>query len=610
MYPMIIQQIWILLCGTLVFFMQAGFTCYEAGFVQSKNVISVSIENLLTFMITAGLFAFAGFPLMFGENIFTMPQSHYSYLFLHIMFAAVAVTIFAGAMSERSRLSALLTSSAVAAALIYPVYGRFVWGDMFGSAGAWLKELGYMDYAGASVVHTTAGFITLAGLIVVGSRRETKSGKSNIPLATLGVFILWFGWLGFNGGNQQVTLDKMGLVFLNTTLAATFGMGGALVTNFLVRRKGRYLISIFNGVLGGLVAITAASGWCTPWAALSIGFIAGAFADLSTLVLDKYHIDDVVNAIPAHLIGGICGILLLPFFVQGRYLQCASRIEQLGAQTLGMAVNFTWAFGLSLLMFFIIKKTMGIRVSPDEERKGLNIVEFNDIYSWESYMEISSYESQINDKNRLLMKQASLLSKTEAREKENLARSLHDGLGQSLAALKLLLQMNKSETSKQALDLTEASIAEMRNVLNDLRPAWLEDGLDNALAYMTESLNGLSDLSCTFSMEGELPAFDETVSLNIYRLIQEALTNVVKHSQATEARVTCRTKGDLALFTVEDNGVGFDPSDTGCGIGISSMTDRARMMGGNMKLTAGPGHGTKIEIEVPVNYGTDKDISR
>lgn len=602
---MITQQIWVLICGALVFFMQAGFTCYEAGFVQSKNVISVSIENLLTFMITVAMFISIGYYLMFGESIISMPSSHYSYLFLHIMFAAVAVTIFAGAMSERSKITALLTASIFAAGLIYPVYGRFVWGDALGGNFAWLHQLGFMDYAGASVVHTTAGFITLAGLIIVGSRTSTRTGKSNIPLATLGVFILWFGWLGFNGGNQQVDLDQMGLVFLNTTLSASFGMMGALVANLLRRRKGRYLISIFNGVLGGLVAVTAVSGWCHPLSAVIIGFIAGVCADLSTLILERYGIDDVVNAIPAHLVGGICGVLLLPWFIDKQYLLCDSRMEQFGAQCLGLMVNFGWAFGLSLLMFWAINKTIGIRVSGEDEKKGLNIVEFNDIYSWESYMEVSSYESQINEKNRLLMKQSKLLTKTEAQEKENLARSLHDGLGQSLAALKLLLKMNDSELSRKALDLTETSIGEMRNVLNDLHPAWLDEGLTKALAYMTESLDGIHGFECSLDVQDHVPDFDETVSLNIYRLIQESLTNVVKHSEATRAVVTCSfgPAKTSYTFTVADNGIGFDPNVIIHGIGLDSMKDRARMIGGDLHIITKPGKGTKVEIEVP--YGED-----
>jgi Amt family ammonium transporter len=276
-------------------------------------------------------------------------------------------------------------------------------------------------------------------------------------------------------------------------------------------------------------------------------------------------------------------------------------MEQFGAQCLGLAVNFGWAFGLSWLMFVIIKKTIGIRVSKEEESKGLNIVEFNDIYSWESYMEISSYESQLNEKNRLLMKQSKILSKTEATERENLARSLHDGLGQSLAALKLLLKMNDSELSRQALDLTETSIAEMRNVLNDLRPAWLDEGLPKALAYMTESLDKLDNFSCKLVVEGELPLFDEAVTLNIYRLIQEALTNVVKHSEATESTVTCRAKDELCYFRIKDNGVGFEPDDASYGIGIDSMRDRAKMIGGDLRITTKLGSGTTVEIEVP--YG-------
>jgi len=607
---MVTQQLWVLICGALVFFMQAGFTCYEAGFVQSKNVISVSIENLLTFMITVIMYIFIGFPIMYGENIFTMPPSDYGYLFLQIMFAAVAVTIFAGAMSERSKLSALLIASLFASALIYPAFGRWVWGASLGGGGAWLGRLGYIDYAGATVVHSTAGFITLAGLIVVGSRRDTKSGKSNIPLATLGIFILWFGWLGFNGGSQDTELDDMGLVFLNTTLAASFGMMGALITNLLIKRKGRYLISIFNGVLAGLVAITALSGYCLPWAAMIAGLIAGISADFTTVILEKYNIDDVVNAIPAHLTGGIVGALLLPFLIQSKYLQCPSRMEQFGAQVLGVAVDFAWSFGLAYIMFRLIKRTVGIRVSSDEEKKGLNIVEFNDLYSWESYMEISSYEEQINEKNELLMKQAKLLTKTEAQEKANLARALHDGLGQSLAALKLVLKMSPGAASAQALELTETSIAEMRNVLNDLRPAWLEKGLGSALEYMAENLSRLDGFTCTLKNAESIPTFDETISLNIYRLIQEAMTNVVKHSKATEAviEVTC-DGGEQCIFSVTDNGVGFDVNTVRRGIGMSSMSDRAKMIGGSFTLVSTPGRGTKVILKVPVNYGEDQNIS-
>ena len=598
-------QLWTLVCGALVFFMQAGFTCYEAGLVRSKNVISVSIENLLTLMITVVMFTFLGFPLMYGETVFTASPGRYAFLFLQIMFAAVAVTIFAGAMSERSRLTALLVASVVTAGLIYPVFGRWVWGTGGGFGSSWLGRLGYLDYAGATVIHSTAGFVTLAGLMVVGGRKEKMSGKSNIPLATLGVFILWFGWLGFNGGSQNVSFNQLGRVFLNTTLAASFGMMGALVTNLLIRRKGRYLISIFNGVLGGLVAITAMSGYCRPWAAIAAGFLAGAAADFSTVLLDKYQIDDVVNAIPAHLVGGVTGALLLPFLIEPQYLACGSRIEQFGAQTAGVAVNFAWSFGLALVMFRLIDRVMGIRVSEKDEKMGLNIVEFNDLYSWESYMEISSYEEQINEKNRLLMKEAQMLTRTEAEEKQKLARELHDGLGQSLAALRLVLLMGRNDTSGQALELVDSSIAEMRGVLNDLRPAWLEQGLEKALAYMAESLNRLDGFSCRLVVERSVPPFDETVSLNIYRMVQEALTNVVKHSKAASAVVTCGVGADGGDYriTVSDDGIGFDDRAVDHGLGIASIADRARMIGGTSRVVSAPGRGTTVEIRIPVSHG-------
>ncbi len=608
--------------------MQAGFTCYEAGFVQSKNVISVSIENLLSFMITVVVFTLVGFPLMYGKSVYGLfgsgfwflqgigstGDAGYAHLFIQIMFAAVAVTIFAGAMSERTKLSALLIASVVTAALIYPVFGHWVWGGKFLGDSTWLQSLGYIDFAGATVVHTTAGFVALAGLIAVGPRKETKAGKSNIPLATLGVFILWFGWLGFNGGNLSVLDDRLGLVFLNTTLSAAFGMLGALAVNQIFNRKGRYLISIFNGVLAGLVAITALSAYCHPIPSMAIGFIAGMAADLSMIILERYRIDDVISAVPTHLVGGVVGCISVAAFADMDYLTCSSRIEQLGVQTLGIMANFAWAFGLASLMFFIIDKTIGLRVSDEEEKKGLNIVEFNDIYSWENYIETSYYEKEIQNKNKLLRKQTSLLTVTEAQEKENLAKELHDGLGQSLAALKLILNMNKKKisqtndgklinTASKALELTEHSIQEMRNVLNDLKPEALEKGIENGLQYMADSLSELEGFQCTLDVRSPMPDFDETVSLNLYRLVQEALTNVVKHAYADEAVIICRAKDeDAYIFEVRDNGNGFDVSNVNYGVGISSMTDRVKMLGGDIKIVSEIGKGTSIILEVPAEY--------
>ena len=609
------NTIWVLFCGCLVFFMQAGFTCYEAGFVQSKNVISVAIENMFNLTITIVLYALIGFPLMFGTTIFDggLSSEDYAVFFLQMMFAATSVTIFAGALSERTKLAPLLIAGALSASVIYPVFGSWIWGNLAGGRYAWLAHMGFIDFAGASVVHMTAGFIALAGLWVVGKRTEVHTGKSNIPLAVLGVFILWFGWFGFNGGCLQYDSPGLGRVFVNTTLAAACGTMGALGINIVLKRRGGYLISLFNGVLGSLVAITAVSAYSTMPASMVLGLLAGIFADLSSLLVKKTGLDDVVNVVPSHLVGGITGCMLAPFVVEEQYLQAGSRIAQLGVQCIGVLANFVWAFGMAWLVFRLLKRMTGLRVTVEEERKGLNIVEFSDIYSWQNYMETSSYEKEIREKNRLLRKQSRLLAVTEEQEKDKLAKDLHDSVGQSLSALKVILGMGKMQavkssnealvkTADQAVHLADTSIKEMRNVLNNLRPEILEKkGLKAGIEALMENIRQIGELSCTLNIEDELPFFDHTVELNLYRLVQEALTNVVKHACAGEVSVTGRNSGSegIYLFIVKDDGIGFVPDPENPGVGLCSMEDRLRMMGGRLTVNSAKGEGTEIRMEVP-----------
>lgn len=628
-----INTIWIIICGCFVFFMQAGFICYEVGFVHSKNVIFVAIENLLTFMITTVGFCLFGFPLMFGKTysgiignsfwffrgVSEASPLGYSFIFFQLMFAATAVTIFAGSMSERAKLIPLQIAAFISSVLIFPVYGHWVWGGWFLNQGTWLSGLGFIDFAGATVVHTTAGFIALAGSIVVGKRIKTKTGKSNIPFAVLGVFILWFAWFGFNGGSILAFNDKVGLILLNTNLAASSGMLGALMMNMLLQRKGGFLISIFNGVLGGLVAITAASYYLEPIAALAIGFLSGMIVDLSRYLLDKWGIDDAVGAVPIHLFGGISGILLLPFFMNAEYLHIGNRISQFFIQFLGLSVNFLWAFGMAFLMFKILDKTVGLRVTTEEEEKGLNIVEFSDIYSWEKYMEISGYETEIKQKNDLLRKQARLLTVTEEQEKTKLARDLHDGVGQSLAALKLILGMTKEQLLKsdaqpkqekllknteKAVVLAENSIDEIRNVLNNLKPEQLkENGLTGGLEAMTKDLNEMGHVSCSLKIIKPIPPFDEIITLNIYRIIQEALTNIVKHAKAQNVVILAgaMSKYDFYDFQITDDGIGFNTENKEYGVGIPSISDRVKMLGGQFQIFSEEGKGTKVVVEVPID---------
>lgn len=621
--------IWIVICGCFVFFMQAGLTCLEVGFIQSKNIIFVSIENLLTFMVTTICFCMAGFPLMFGktfhgvagmslwglQDITSKNNLGFAFVFIQLMFAGVAVTIFAGAMSERTKIIPLQIAAFISSILIYPVFGHWVWGGNFLKQSTWLQNMGYIDCAGASVVHVTAGFIALAGISVVGGRKKATSGRSNIPIATLGVFILWFGWMGFNGGSTFRFSEEVGLAVLNTNLSAAAGMAGALILNFLMKKNGGYLISLFNGVLGGLVAITAAAFYCTPAAAIEIGFITGIIVDLSRYLLERWKLDDAVNAIPVHLVGGITGCLLLPFFIEQQYLNLPDRISQFGVQIVGIVANFVWVFGLSYIMFSILNRTVGLRVTPEEEEKGLNIVEFEDYYSWEKYLEISGFETEIKEKNSLLRKQARLLVVTEEQERKKLARDLHDGVGQSLAALKLILGLAKKQINdndglllnmEKASKLAETSIVEMREVLNNLNPKILEEkGLAEAVRLLVQKVNELDNITCNFIIEDELPSIDDTIALNIYRVLQEALTNVIKHSKAENVfiNISYNEEKKLSVFKVVDDGIGFQISENDMGLGILSMEDRVKMLGGRFEVISRMEGGTKVIMEVPVHDG-------
>ncbi len=284
---MSLDYIWIIISACFVFFMQAGFICYEVGFVQAKNVVSVAIENILAFVIASLVFCFWGYGLMFGPTFHGLWGNSLSllgslgrvdnlplfiHIFFQIMFAGTAVTIFSGSMSERTKLSVLVIAAICTAGFIYPLFGHWVWGGIYSAQTVWLKGIGYIDFAGATVVHATAGWIALAGIIIVGARRGRfdengkihKLGRSNIPFATLGTFILWFGWFGFNGGSLGKFTESIGLILLNTNLAAAAGVVGALLTTWLFLRDHSYMEAIFSGALGGLVAITAGSNILMP----------------------------------------------------------------------------------------------------------------------------------------------------------------------------------------------------------------------------------------------------------------------------------------------------------------------------------------------------------
>lgn len=370
------DTLWMLVCACFVFFMQAGFTCYEAGLVQSKNVISVAIENIFNLTISIVLFSLVGFPMMFGETIFSADSSaETAFVFLQIMFAAVSVTIFAGALSERTKLAPLLVAGAVSAALIYPLFGRLAWGSHLSGNASWLERLGFLDFAGASVVHMTAGFVALAGLLAVGSRSRQHTGKSNIPLAVLGVFILWFGWFGFNAGGALGANSLAATAFINTDLGASAAMVTWLIISW-IREKSPSFVGVLTGAVAGLATITPGAGFVKPWAAIIIGVLAGIICYAAVQFRKKLDWDDALDVWGVHGVGGIIGTILLGVFaskdVNGISGLIEGDVHQFGIQIFGTLLASAYAFVITMLILKVVNKFLPVRVTPEEERIGLD----------------------------------------------------------------------------------------------------------------------------------------------------------------------------------------------------------------------------------------------
>ncbi|MFH1877291.1 MAG: ammonium transporter [Candidatus Omnitrophota bacterium] len=393
-----IDTLWVLLAAFMVFIMQAGFGMLEAGLIRTKNTCNVLMNNFLDFcMASMGFFMF-GYAIMFGagngfmgfNGFFLINAAHEGHLpleatwFFHAVFCGAAATIVAGGIAERMKFKAYLMYSFLISAAIYPFVGHWIWG------GGWLSKLGFGDFAGSTVVHAVGGTAALVGTMIVGPRigKYNKDGSANaieghsMPLASLGVLILWFAWFGFNPGSTLSVGDGslMAKVAVNTNMSA---VAGALSAMFYAWRKcGKPDLSMtMNGALAGLVAVTAPCAYILPYEAVIIGAIGGLLVVWGTLFLDKIHIDDPVGAVPVHAMNGIWGTISVGIF--GHKALGLARdgvlhgggFTQLGIQALGvLCVVIFVGIGMSVV-FKLIDKFVGLRVSREEELKGLDISE-------------------------------------------------------------------------------------------------------------------------------------------------------------------------------------------------------------------------------------------
>lgn len=390
-----LDTFYFLVMGAFVMWMAAGFSMLEAGLVRAKNTAEILTKNISLYSVACIMYMVCGYSIMYGGGEFTMfldgivgdgvagaddpatyaPSADF---FFQVVFVATAMSIVSGAVAERMKLWAFLAFAVVMTGIIYPLEGSWTWGGMPVFGMYTLGDLGFSDFAGSGIVHMAGAAAALAGVIVLGAR-EGKYGKDgqvnalpgcNLPLATLGTFILWMGWFGFNGGSVLATsnvenANAVAVVFMNTNMAAAGGSIVALIIAKIMFGKADLTMAL-NGALAGLVAITAEPSTPTALQATIFGGIGGALVVFSIITLDKLKIDDPVGAISVHGVVGLLGLILVPFTNDG---------STLTGQLIGAVTIFAWVFVASLITWIAIKAIMGIRVSQEEEFEGVDIGE-------------------------------------------------------------------------------------------------------------------------------------------------------------------------------------------------------------------------------------------
>jgi len=403
-----LNVVWTIIAACMVMFMQVGFAMLEAGFTRAKNAVNILMKNLTDFTVGSVVYFLVGFGLMFGATNGFCGTSRFAlagasgndwdftFLLFQTVFAATAATIVSGAVAERVKFHAYLAYSLIITVFIYPVFGSWVWGGLLDPNNAgWLEKLStgaFCDFAGSTVVHSVGGWLALAGAIMAGprigkygpDRKPRAIPGHNIPLAALGVFVLWFGWFGFNAGSTTVGDGSIGRIALVTNLSAAAGAITAMFAIWIASGKPDASMAM-NGALAGLVGITAGCATVTPVGGIIIGGIAGLLVVGSVYLFDAVlRIDDPVGAISVHGICGLWGTLACGLFnaeavIAGgdasSGLFYGGGVNQLLSQLTGAGMAFAWAFGIGITLFYLVDKTIGLRVTADEERRGLDIGE-------------------------------------------------------------------------------------------------------------------------------------------------------------------------------------------------------------------------------------------
>lgn len=494
----IIDTIWVFLAAILVFFMNLGFASVEAGFARSKNTVNILSKNFIVFAVSSLGFMLLGWGLMFGgdnpfigtENLFILGNADLSFyndtltsnvpfwgkFFFQLVFCGTAATIVSGAVAERVKYISFIIFSFVLTLLIYPIVGHWVWG------GGWLANIGFMDFAGDTVVHSVGGWAALAGAIVLGPRigKYGKDGKAkaipghNMSLAVIGLFVLWLGWFGFNPGSTmsfQNPADVMHIL-MTTNTAAIAAILTSTATSWIVIGKPDLGMTI-NGCLAGLVGITGSCAYVSIEASLLIGAISGIIVVFAVMLFDKAKVDDPVGATAVHLCCGILGTIFVGLFAKEGITSLSTKnglfygggFELLGAQLIGIIAVGAFVFASSLLVWYLIKKILGIRVSREEEIAGLDIGEHGNI-AYPDFAPVASGADYINSREGMEIDNAVSDTTISSVSKDVAVPVVHKGhSGEKITKVTIITNQTKLSELQDALEKLGITGLTVTNVL-------------------------------------------------------------------------------------------------------------------------------------------------
>ncbi|MFN3194016.1 MAG: ammonium transporter [Aureliella sp.] len=468
--------LWVLLAAAMVFLMQAGFMCVESGLARAKNSINVAIKNMADFLLAVFSFWAVGFGLMFGASwggwigttdFFVSVEADpwlAAFVVFQAVFAGTAATIDSGAIAERTRFGAYLVVSLITSGLIYPIFGHWAWGSLFnGETQGWLEAMGFIDFAGSTVVHSVGGWVALAGIVVIGPRlgkfengEVRKIQPHSLPLVYLGVFILFFGWFGFNCGSTLEATPSIAVIAWHTMLAACIAGATSSAVSWMIDGMPEPEM-IGNGVLGGLVGITAGCAHVSTMGSVAIGAGAGITVFfVSRFVERKLKLDDVVGAVAVHGVCGAFGTVALAFFVVPEMMpEGATTLGLLGVQLTGVAACAAWSFGVGFLVLSIVNAICPLRVDPEDERVGLNVAEHGATSSMLDLVNSMSHVTKTGDYSDKAM-----VEPEYGTEVGDLASSFNEMVG-AIRAEKDLSQAAADSERTKAVEL-EKSLAKMR----------------------------------------------------------------------------------------------------------------------------------------------------